>query len=77
MCEFIPWRKLKSLKSILYIFLIFSVTFDISSLISSRYNPKTESQHIHTNCSNLYKLKFVIQICVYPQLTEFGACKQI
>ena len=56
MCESFPWRKLKNIKSIIYIFLIISVTFYISFLISSRYNPKKDSQHIQRNCSNLYKL---------------------
>ena len=55
MCEFIPWRKLKNIK-FLYIFLIISVTFYISFHISSSHNPKTDSQQIQTNCSNLYKL---------------------
>ena len=56
MSEFIPWRKLKNIKSFLYIFLIISVTFYISFHISSSYNPKTDSQQIQTKCSNLYKL---------------------
>ena len=46
MCEFIPWRKLKNIKSIKDIFLIFSVTFYISFHISSSYIPKIDSQHI-------------------------------
>ena len=56
MCDFIPWRKIKNTKSFLYIFLIISVTFYISFHISSSHNPKTDSQQIQTNCSNLYKL---------------------
>ena len=46
MCEFIPWRKVKNIKSFKDIFLIFSVTFYISFHISSSYIPKTDSQHI-------------------------------
>ena len=56
MCDFIPWRKLKNTKSFLYICLSISVTFYISFHISSSHNPKTDSQQIQTNCSNLYKL---------------------
>ena len=56
MCQFIPWRKLKNLQSFLYNLLLFLVIFYISFFISSRCNPKIESQNFKTNCSNLYKL---------------------
>ena len=56
MCDSIPWRTLKNIKSFLYILLIISVTIYISFHISSSHNPKTDSQQIQTNCSNLYKL---------------------
>ena len=58
MCDLIRWRKLKNTKSFLYVFLIISVTFYISFHFSSSHNPKTDSQQIPTNYSNLYKLKF-------------------
>ena len=56
MCDSIPWRTLKNIKSFLYIYLIISVTIYISFHISSSHNPKTDSQQIQTNCSNRYKL---------------------